>query len=243
MAVKERPTKSSFFRISLSSHHILRVSVLCLQGIGSFPFTWSDPPQRPQFSLGLCLWSIFMNIFIIFGTNLSLDMHIMTPDDWIDVDIGTMTAKASIVTYFIASNLSIIIITFKSSSLADLMGRLPEPPKERRNASLSQAAFVVLLTIHHLLTVIWTIIHYSLNQPTLQTLTISITMTALGIFRMTGYTSIYLTFSALSVRLSGHLLEAETEALSSSSSSTGLHSPLTLAPLLLLEKQIRKVGT
>lgn len=228
-----------FRRFSLSGHQVtrwfLRASIYGLQVVGSFPYTWSGPPHPPHFNLGLCLWTIFIRGFMSVG----LYLHVYT-DKLISKYLTDYGAEEQFSIVFIYANSIVIYVTslltlMNSRKLAKLLSNLREPVGRNNDLTgwSSLASFLPSLVQASVLII--TYANYYANNRYQLSMTQRLVQIISASLATVGYISTTQLFKAVARTLSSHLVESTREALSPTSSEIE-------DPMLLLEKQVRKVS-
>lgn len=248
MGLKELFRLPSALRPSISQSQVtiwlLRISVTTFQAIGSFPYTWSGPPRRPQLSVALCVWSVVIKILQIYGAITIILSYYIPTDDSDGIQIGDVIANIYMIFCYVSLNLAHLAVLFRSPVLATCLDLIVNDPQIMSTESLSCTGLLVTFLVHVGISIAWGI-GYCVYTFSIFSAFSAAAMFASALVEAVGLLSCCLLFKGLFLILSTRLVDVAREGLASQS----LQGPGLVfgpgfqkgPPLVSLERGIRQV--
>lgn len=114
--------------------------VLGLQVVGAFPYTVSKRHQRPQFSIPLFLWSIFINSSSFSGILLTIRLG---ASFLLTSELGSRAFFYSCCTTMVAASLSPITVSMSSKKLANFLADISSDEQDIQSHPRWKWSFLV----------------------------------------------------------------------------------------------------
>lgn len=248
MGLKELFHLPSALRPSMTQSQVtiwlLRISITSFQAIGSFPYTWSGPPHRPQLSLGLCMWAVINKILQVFGIIVNILVNYIHPDDSDGIQVGDIIANIYMISSAVSLYLRYLAVLFRSPVLAECLDLIVNDPQIMSTMSLSCTSLLLTLLMHMVICIGWVIGYCTYVLPFLSIFMFTVILVS-TLMEIVGLLSFCLLFETLSHILSTRLVDVVREGMVSLSLwrpdldlSSGSQ---VVSPMFSLERNIRQV--